>query len=159
MKYWNASDIAGGGRVPCKIARIQDAVVDVLDENGWPGAEIVRIGRSDVDNGFNRFVVNIELAPGVALPTYRGSHESVLEGWEHKLEDVDVIAKDVAEGLDACRDPLSALGEVPHDLRLRPRKVIAGWQRDGIQAEFVEVRLAQRTCARTARPSPRPASP
>lgn len=89
-------------------------------------------------------MVNIELAPGVALPTYRGSHESVLEGWKHKLEDVDVISKDVAEGLDACRDLLSTLSEVPHDLRLRARKVLAGWQRDGIQAEFVEVRLAQR---------------
>lgn len=115
---------------------------DAIAEHGPAGAELIRIGRHDNDFDWNRFEIEIELTPGVILPTYQGSLEGLTNGWEAKADDVDDMTRQVIEGLQACQPLLADLADTLHDLRMRARSVIAGWQREGLPAELVDVHLA-----------------
>ena len=119
-----------------------DCANNAIAEYGPPGASLIRIGRHDDDFDLNRFEIDIELAPGVILPTPHGTLDGLSEGWEDKAEDVDGMTRDVIEGLQACQPLLRSISDTLHGLRMRARTVVAGWQREGLPADLVDVRLA-----------------
>lgn len=142
MKYWTAEEIADGATFPDEMVSILSGVLYAIEEHGEPTAKLIRLGRTDAHDDYNRFEVDIELAPGVVLPTAYGTLEGLSQGWEDEADDLDGVVGDFVEGLTACHELLEQLADTLHDLRRRARSAIAAWQRAGLPAKLVDVRLA-----------------
>lgn len=143
MRYWTADDIADGAKLPVGLAGIIARVLGAIDTHGTPETRLVRVGRTDdEEEDYNRLEVDIELAPGIVLPTPYGRLEGIAEGWEDENDDAEGLTRDVIEGIKAAVPLIEPIADMLHDLRRRSRIVIASWQRAGLPAELIDVRLA-----------------
>ena len=142
MKHWTAEDVLRDPSSPDIVQDAAQALVTRFDEIGDGGyPRLVSISHTDNDDDVHEYEVVAELAPGLLLPAACGYLESVREGWDEP-EDVDDIVQWVVEGVEACMPMISRLSDQLHEVRMRARRIIAGWPSLRVQSRLVEARLA-----------------
>ena len=142
MRFWNGEDRFELGDVPAEVADIAAELRDVMQ-----GAEthprILRIGASEPgDFDHCRFQVDLEIAPGLMLPTEYGLQEELDDGTEDADDDVAMVTAAVCEGLVASLRRKSELVDAAHDARLRARRVVGTWNAEGLPTRLIDVHLA-----------------
>jgi hypothetical protein len=107
--------------------------------NTFPQVASIRIGASRLDS--HDFEVEMAIAPGVAVAVlYQSVNEEGRDPDDLESEGGSVAFNAVyaAKSLQAYAP---ALTERFYVLRVRTRKMLAGWQADGAQAQLIDIRL------------------
>lgn len=149
MKFWTAetlwadADTINYVRLPADVSTLVDLTLDALDASGLGRDCLLSIGRhEDPARDLDRYRVDVELAPGVVLQTTCGSTEGVDGSEEDEHEDAGRLADALQEALDACLPIVDQLGRTLHELRMRARRIVGEFQRDGGTAQLIDVQLA-----------------
>ena len=143
MRHWSGQSALADEGVPGPVrdaTTALNAAFALIARDSHP--RLLSIGAYvNGDDEIHQHEVLVELAPGVTLPVECGLVESVLE-----YVDAPCTAEDVVEwtmeGVEACMPMLDVLSDALHEVRVRARRVIGSWTRDGIQSRLVEARLA-----------------
>jgi hypothetical protein len=143
MKFWAAEEAINYLNIPSEVADIVNVTLTVLDMTGDERIRLVRIGQNDGELEDERFQIDLELAPGIILPTMLGSVEGVANGWDDPIGDEDNLCRLLEEGLAACLPRREELANTLHDARLRARQVLAKWNAAGIPTRLLDVQIAQ----------------
>lgn len=100
---------------------------------------LLRIGKYDSDCDLSVYSVDLELAPGVRIPVECGLVETIDEG-RYEI-DADTVINDVREAVSACKPLIGRIADAMPELRLRARRIVAAWQREGLQVRMASVQL------------------
>jgi len=143
MKFWAAEEAINYVQMPSEVAGLVDVTLEIISIMGGERTRLLRIGQNDGGREDERFQVDLELAPGVVLPTTLGFIEGIGNGCDDSGKDEDSLSHLLEEGLATCLPILDELADALHDARLRARQVLAEWNAAGIPTRLMDVRLAQ----------------
>ena len=141
MKFWNSDTDFTDSDVPERIAAIAYELGETLRGDG-PCPRLLRIGQADDREYTSRYLVEVELAPGLVLPTEYGSDEGLLDGSESEDDDVEEIVDLVRHAIGETLPRTGELSALVHDARIQARRVIGGWNASGLPTRLMGVALA-----------------
>lgn len=141
MKYWSRKKIVSGS-APKSITRIGLELIAAIETGDAEWPKLLRIGRHDSDEDLHRHEVDVELAPGLTLPTEYGLTEEIGSDFDDTSYDEAGVFDWTLEGVEACVSNLSYLADEVHEARRRARATVAAWRNTGLPARVVDVHLA-----------------
>jgi len=144
LKYWTASDVTEQDDVPLHTAIIAAELMEWLEHGECPpDTRLLSIGTSDDDNDEWAYELLIELAPGVLLPVEHCCLEYMRDGdYDDDHNEPRNVLATAIEGITFCEPRIEAISDFLHDIRVRARKIFAGWNAEGLPTRLIDVRLA-----------------
>lgn len=142
MLYWTRDEIMAGAELPDELEELVGAVAECIRDGGKPFPRIARVGAREERDELKEFVyeIDVELAPGLILPSYCGHVELIEMGFD--VHHVEAFLDTVMEGIPICLAEPTRLSDLAHDLRMRARRAVAAQNAAGLSTRLIDVTLA-----------------